>query len=407
MAKKFFDILPPDERTRNEQKRLVFRSQSKRAGRGFGLFWILLILIGGVFSLCFLYSFRFSRAEIEILPKTDRVSFNTEVSIRKDIEEVSLTEWAIPGRFAEEEKELSMEFPSSGKVSKKKYARGKIRVYNKYHQSVSLRKNTHFRSDEGKEFYTLKQIKIPANGYLDGVEVVADEPGPEYNIGPSKFSVPKLRRYSQRLFMDVYGESTEPMKGGFLGEVPEVKKEDLENAEKILLEKLFAQGKESLKGSLPQDYILLDDLIKQEVVEKSPLAKAGQELKSFVYKARVSSRGFIFKKADLEEFSYQFIQSQIGDKKIVEGSLDLDYSVEQKDLKEGNVLISLRASAETYSLPDFGQLKEKAKGKSATEAEYLLEKEEGISRAKIKLFPFWSRIVPQKEQKIEIINLLR
>ncbi len=406
MAKKIFDILPPDEKTRNKQKRLVFRSQSKRAGRRFGLFWILLVLIGGVFSLCFLYSFRFSRAEIKILPKTDRVSFDTEVSIRKDIEDVSLTDGAIPGKFVEGEKELSMEFASSGKVAKKKYARGEIRVYNKYYQSVSLRKNTHFRSDGGKEFYTLKQIKIPANGYLDGVEVVADEPGSEYNIGPSKFSVPKLRKYSQRLFMDVYGESTEPMKGGFLGEVPEVKEEDLKNAEKILLEKLFAQGKESLKRSLPQDCVLLDDLIKQEVVEKSPLAKAGQELKSFVYKARISSRGFVFKKADLEKFSYQFIQSQIGDKKIVEGSLDLNYSVEQKDLKEGNVLISLRASAETYSLPDFGQLKKKAKGKSATEAEYLLEKEEGISKVKIKLFPFWSRIVPQKEQKIEIINLL-
>ena len=406
MAKKFFDILPPDEKAKNEQRKPAFRRQGKRAGRGFSLFWILLVLTAGVFSLCFLYSFRFSKAKIEILPRTEAVSFNTEVNFRKDIEEVSLEEGAVPGRFIEEEKELSMEFLSSGRVSKKKYARGKIRVYNKYHEVVILRKNTHFRSDEGKEFYTLKSIRIPANGYLDGVEVVADEPGPEYNIKPSKFSVPKLRKYSQRLFMDVYGESTESMEGGFLGEVPQVKEEDLKNAEKALLEKLFAQGKDSLKKGLPQGYVLLDELIRQEVVEKSPLAKIGQELKSFVYKAKISSRGFIFKKADLEEFSYQFIQSQIGDKKIAEGSLDLNYSVERKDLKEGSALISLRASAETYSLPGLGELKKKAKGKPAAEAEYLLEKEKGISRVKIKLSPFWSRIVPKKEQNIEIINLL-
>lgn len=391
MEKKFFDILPPKSARAKEKKTtLVYQEErSKLPGLKLGLILVILISFG-IFSYFYL-----SKAEIEILPETQNVNFKTEVKISQ------FEQKSIPGEFLIEEKELSKEFPSSGIIEKKKFAKGKIRVYNKSEKSRALIKGTRFLSAEGKQFRSVKEITLPAKGYLDGVEVAAGGAGEEYNIGPSKFSVPGLAGTS--LYTLIYGESLESMKDGFLGKAPQITEDDLKQGERILLEKLFSEGKDSLKKGVGEDYILLDELLKQEVVEKFPLAKAGQELKSFVFKAKIKSTGFIFKKADLESFARDFVYSQMEPgKKLVEKSLNLNYSVKEKDLEKGRVILSLEISGKTYSEPDFQILKEKIKGKSAVEGEYFLEKEPGISKAKIKLWPLWVKRVPQNDEKIEM-----
>ena len=378
MAKKIFDILPP-----KKEKKILIEKEKKAKLPLLKLGLILLIFVILSFS-----SFYFSKAKLEIWPETRNLNFKTEIK-------------NISGQFFEEEKESSMEFPSTGMSEKKEFAKGEIRVYNKSEKSKTLAQRTRFLSDKGKQFRSLKAITIPAKGYLDGVEVKAEEAGEEYNIGPSKFSVPGLVGTS--LYPLIYAESFEPMKRGFLGKTPYVTEDDLKNAERILLEKLSELSKESLRKNVPEGYIFLDELLKQEVLEKFPLTKAGQELKSFIFKAKIRSTALSFKKADLEDFAKEFVYPQIGrDEKLIEGSLDLNYSVKEKDLEEGKVNLSLEISAKSYSQPDFQLLKAQIKGKSAIEGEYLLAKEAEISKVKIKIFPFWVKTVPKNTQRIEI-----
>lgn len=378
MAKKIFDILP----TKRKDKILIEKEKkAKLPLLKLGLILVIFLTLG--FS-----SFYFAKAKVEIWPETRNLNFKTEIK-------------NISGQFFEEEKESSMEFQSTGIIEKKELAKGKIRVYNKSEKSITLIQKTRFLSDEGKQFRSLKAITIPAKGYLDGVEVVADGAGEEYNIGPSKFSVPGLAGTSRYLL--IYAESLESMKGGFLGKTPQVSEDDLKNAERILLEKLSDLGKESLRKNVPEGYVFLDELLKQEVLEKFPLTKAGQELKSFIFKAKIKSVVLSFKKQDLEARAKEFVYSQIGaDQKLVEESLNLNYSLKEKDLDKGKVNLSLEISAKSYSQPDFQILKEKIKGKSAIEGEYLLEKEDEISKVKIKISPFWIKTVPQNTQRIEI-----
>jgi hypothetical protein len=397
MTKKFFDISAPKQMARAKEEKITPVYQEKESKKSvFKLGLILVILISaGTFSY-----FYFSKAEVEILPETKNVNFKTEVKIDKRTGEAGY----IPGKFIEEENESSMEFPASGIIEKKDFARGKIRVNNKSQRAITLIKNTRFLSDERKQFHSLKEITVPAKGFLDGVDVEADGPGDEYNIGPSKFSVPNLRKYSSELFYNIWAESFLPIAGGFFGKSSRVTEEDLKNAERTLSEKLFGAGKESLKTSSAEDDVLLDELLKQEIIEKFPLAQAGQELKSFVFKAKIKSTGFTFKKADLAKFAKDHIHSQTeGNKKIVEKSLNLNYSVKEKDLEQGKAVLFLEISADIYSEPDFQNLREKIKGESAIEGEYFLEKEQGISKAKIKLWPFWVKRVPQNDEKIEIL----
>ncbi len=397
MPKKFFDILPPKSEAKVKKERNVLVYQEKKAKAINFKFWLILIILVsvGIFSYSHL-----PRAKVEIWPKVENINFKTEVKIAQTAKETE--QETLPGEFIEEEKESSMEFPSSGVIEKQDFAQGKIKVHNETKKSVTLIKNTHFLSDEGKQFHSLKEITIPAEGYLDGVDVVADGAGEEYNIGPSKFSVPNLRKYSSDLFYNIWAESLEVMKGGFVGKSAKVTEGDLKNAENALLEKLLSSGKDSLKAKVGEDSILLDDLLKLEVIEKFPLTKAGQEIKSFVFKAKIKSTGFIFKKADLEKFAEDYIYSQIeAGKKIVDKSLNLNYSVKERDLEQGKIVLSLEISAQIFSDPDNQILIEKIKGKSAVEAEYFLEKEDEISKAKIELWPFWVKKVPQNNEKIE------
>lgn len=410
MTKKFFDILPPrsEEKIKGEKTTLIYPVRSGVCGGGdyqeknskapsFKFWLILIVLISlGTFSY-----FHLSKAKVEIWPQVENINFKTEIKIDKTAK--GIIQKTLPGEFIEEEKESSMEFPSSGVVEKKDFARGKIRVHNETKKPVALIKNTRFLSDEGKQFHCLKEITIPAKGYIDGVDVEADGAGEEYNIGPSKFSVPNLRKYSSDLFYNIWAESLEAMEGGFVGQSAKVTEDDLKNAETVLLEKLLGSGKDSLKASVNGDGILIDDLVGQEVIEKFPLTKADQEIKSFVFKAKIKSTGFVFKKTDLEKFAKDFIYSQTEEnKKLVEKSLNLNYSIKEKDLDQGRVVLSLEISAEMFSEPDNQILIEKIKGKSAIEAEYFLEKEQGIFKAEIKLWPFWVKTVPADNRKIEL-----
>ncbi len=369
--------------------------QEKKGNPIFKIGLILAVLITtGIFGY-----FALPKAEVEIWPEMKYLNFKTEVKIGE--QEI------IEGKFFEEEKETLREFPSSGILEKKELARGKIKVYNKSQKSITLVKNTHFRSDEGKQFHSLKAITVPAKGNLDGVEIEADAVGDEYNIKPSKFSVPNLRKYSQELFFAVWAESLEPMKGGFLGKSSQVTEDDLKNAEKILLEKLFGEGRESLKTAITEDYILLEEVLKQETIEKYPLAKAGQETESFMFKAKIKSRAFVFKRADLENFSKEFISSQTAEnKKMLEKSLNLNYSIKEKELDNGKITLNLEISAKVYQDIDPQILKEKIRKKSAVEGKIILEGEKEISEAEIKLWPFWVKKVPQNDQRIKIkLNL--
>lgn len=419
MAKKFFDITSPSASS-GERGEARIKSRPKPGGlieepvfiyqkkknRGKGL---MLGAALGIFVAAgaFLSQFYLSKAEVEIWPETKKLNFKTEIAVDAGYNEPSssrLAQKIIAGKSLTEEKETSKEFLASGIVEKKEFARGKIKINNKSKNPITLIKNTRFLSDEGKQFHSLKESTVPAKGYLDGVDVEADAAGEEYNIGPSKFSAPNLRKYSSTLFYDIWAESSAAMAGGFSGKAPQVTEEDIKNAEAEILEKLFADGKGSLSNAArAQDYILPEEAMKQELIEKLTFAKAGQETKSFIFKAKIKSSGLAFKKSDAEKLSQDFVYSQIGlDKKLVEKSLNLNYTVKENNLGEGKIIIGIEISGDIYQDMDMRGLKDKLKGRSAFDGKNFLEKDEEISRVEVNLWPPWVKRVPKNNEKIEI-----
>jgi len=416
MNKKVFDISPPpsppkvgpttfqEKKISPPSKKIIRPSLSKK--KKWGVILVLLTLILA-FLLC---HFALSKTEIEIWPETELFTSETKVTCDKAIENVDVSNKVIPAELIETEKLITEEFLSSGKALKEKKAEGIIRVYNNYSTlAQTLVASTRFVSADGKLFRSIEKVTIPGGKYEGGkfvisyidIKVLADQPGPEYNIGPSTFSIPGFAGTDR--YTKIYGKSFQDMTGGQKEEVPQVSKEDLDEAKKVLSEKALKESEASLKEKISSEFILLKGGISSETLETFSLAKPKDELEKFKFQVKARSTALVFKKEDLENFSKDFILSQIEKtKKFSEKSLKLDYLPEIIDLKTGKIILSIKVEAKIYSDIDQNSFKKALLGKSLSETKLFLENQLQITKVEVKFWPIWIKNVPKDVERIDI-----
>ena len=425
--KKLSDIYPPKRLKTEIPKEAVFSAnieediksaQQTKSSLSFKNFFISFILIGLVAGVIFGY-FNLSVAEIRIWPENQTISLKEKIVADIDFNESEPILWIkkgmVPAKFLEEEKSLSQQFPSSGKFLKEVKAKGQIRVYNNYSTAPqSLVVNTRFISSEGNLFKSLSKITIPGArydskgklqpGYAD-VEIEAAESGESYNIGPSTFSIPGF--VGTPKYTAFYGKSSVPMTGGFLAEVPQVTQSDIDGAKASLTAKLLEDARSSLKNKMDPDYLLLNEALKEEVIEASSLIPGGSQADSFVYQASVKIGAVSFKKSDLIKFAKEFISAQLlAGQKIQEESLKINYNIDEINLDSGAISLDLEFSANVYQGIEEKSLKEALSGKSVREAKITLENQPKISRTEIKFWPFPLSKIPRNEKQIRIKLIL-
>jgi len=407
--RKIFDILPP-ERYKKElpeiekEKAEKLKKPSRSSKRVFLLIALILII---AISLSYFF---FQRLTLIMWPETQEVSFSEKIIVDKNLKENNFLSKTIPGELFSKEQVTPQEFNSSGRTSKETKAGGVIRVYNAYSTSPqALMVRTRFVSAEGKLFRSLEGITIPGGTYEGGklqaglldVKVEADQPGPEYNIGPSTFSIPGFAGTPK--YTAFYGKSSEPMKGGSKGEGTEVTQNDLDEAEKRITEKSLKELESSLKNSLSGDYVLLEGATKKE--NQSPVfsAKVGDDTSSFTGEIKGTIKALAFKKSDLEKIAKDLIIAKISqDQKLKEDSLNIKYSPETIDLEGGKMILTLDISSTIYTDFNKESFKREISGKTVAEVESILKSNFNIKRFEINIWPPWPRKFPEDPRKIKI-----
>jgi hypothetical protein len=453
MAKKMYDILPPQkkkkaetgikysmngkkprsarktekvekiakiEKTEKKPIRAERPQAAERVSTGTGkIFSMKNILIAtGVLAviLCGVFYFKLQKVDVEILMKTETVSFEDKITADASKTNVVSEDKIIPAEYIEEVKDETQEFSATGKTASEGKAKGSITVYNKYTpvSPLTLKVGTHFLSDSGKYFISTSRIVIPAAKIQSGktipgsveVEVVATEAGEDYNIKASNFSVPKLT--GTAYYYSVYAESKEAMVGGFSEPKVQVTADDLKNANSDLTVKLLSDVETSLKNKISAnpDYILLDGAILKSVVETSASAKQGAIIEKFNQTAKVKASALVIKKSDLEAFAKEFILSQISDSKtVLNESLAFDYSLDNIDAKNNTMTVNLKFTGKGYLSVDQNKLISLFKKRSAGEIKETINNNLGEEAAKIevKFWPFWTMKAPYDTNKIKII----
>jgi len=405
--KKIFDILPPKKFTEKKTKK-SYLSPVRILKKSLIFIFLFFILLGiwGYFAL--------AKLEVEIWPETEIIKFEKKITASVKNFKVDAVEGTIPARTFKIEKSASQEFPSSGEIEKK--AEGTIRVYNNYHQLVTLRAGTRFQPPLENILYfcSPQKVVIPAKSYVD-TKVAACRPGEgeKYNIESSKFSVPGLK--GTDLFFYVHGESLEPMTGG--GTVLQVTARDLESAEEILTQQLFNQINQSLQDTLKtevlrldkasDDFVLLEEVVEREVLEINSEVEIGTEAPFFDLIVKVRSVALVFQKSDLQAFVEQFILARISkDKKLQTEGIKIEFQPESVDLEKEQIILNLDFYGQIYSDVNSTLLRESLKGESLKDSKKILENQADIIRAQITAWPFWVKNIPQNIEKIELkINM--
>ncbi|MBM3257741.1 MAG: hypothetical protein FJZ05_00790 [Candidatus Nealsonbacteria bacterium] len=429
MAKKVIDIFPPkkkeiiEKKEEQEKKETEIKPKKKRQislrplvkrvpvlpfKKGLILFLVFLILSG---TFCYI---TLSKAEISVWPETEAFNLIEQATIDKNATEVDSLLKIIPAETLQKEKTVVQAFPASGKVIKEEKAQGTIKVYNAYSTSAQvLVATTRFVSSDGKVFRTPVKVTVPGGTYEKGklvpgeadVKVVADQPGKDYNIGPTKFSVPGFAGTDK--YTKFYGESFEAMVGGFQEEVAKMTEEDLAQAEEVLVEKAKKECNELLQNELQSEAVsskfdYLSDTIQTEIVENFSLTSSGTETKDFNYQVKAQCQAVVFKKEDIDNYVKEAIAFQIPqDKKLYEESLKINYNVDSTDLETGQITVSMTILTKIYVDVDIISFKNALKGKTLLEAKLFLENYPKITKASVKFWPFWVNRVPEELSKIK------
>ena len=372
------------------------------------------ILVGGgiiVFLLGAVAIRKLPKADIEIFPNIETATLSEKVTLSASAKIVDFSGKIIPARYVEAVQDGSQNFPATGMASNNGKASGTIKVYNKMETSLTLVKGTHFLSDSGKYFVTLLKIVVPAGkknapGSIN-VQIEAKEYGPEYNIGPSKFSVPKLS--GTVYYYSTYGESNSSMTGGYTGNVKKVTDSDIQEAKTLLTQKLLAGIKNSLKDKVAKDEILLESAVVSVILDSSADIKPNAIADSFNASAKVKSFVLVFKKEDVEIFVENDILAVIPkDDSFIKESLNTSYVPGVIDVKSGKLVVDLQSSVKAHADINTGDLVDLFPRKSSDQIKQIIDQmyQGKISELKIKFWPFWVSKAPNDKTRITVrLNL--
>ncbi len=400
--RKLRDITPPGKSSVFlEEKRPKIESGKTARIRFFKNKKVLAFFVGCLFILAVFLYFSLPRAEIEIWPETD--NFYLEESLFLDQSKTYILN---------KEKSLIDTFKSSAQVLREEKAEGQITVYNEYSTSPQvLIETTRFVSSDGKVFRTPTRVTVPGGTEQGGkivpgeitITVVAEEPGPEYNIGPTTFSIPGFA--GTPMYTKFYAKSSEPMTGGFIKEAAKVAESDLRQAEESLTKRVEQGCQELIKEELmvQEKYYYNLEGIKVDILEKFSSIEPGEEVEEFTFQIKAECRALVFEKEYLKGHVRELILGQISEgDNFVEESLSIGYSYEEFDMDSGEIDISLTISTKTYSEIDLEKLRNALIGKTLVETELILANQPEIEKANILFWPFWVKKSPQNPNKIDL-----
>ncbi len=369
----------------------------------YGAAILVVLIIGGIF-------FFKSKATLDIVIKKETINFTFPVSADVGLSGIDFENSKIPGQIIKLERETSGEFKATGASSGATKATGKLTIYNNYSSdSQPLIAKTRFQTKDGKIFRISKRVIVPG-AKMDGkkvvspgvleVEVTADQPGADYNIGSSDFTIPGFKGTNK--FDGFSAKSSTNMTGGSFGETRAVSKSDLDNAKSSLLKQLQEGRKDYIASNVPNNLVVLDSGINENVIEfKAP--KEGTSVDNFTASVKVLYNVFAFDEKDVVKLSDQNLVKRIKkERKTYPDTLTISYEEGILNLDKSSFDFLVRSSEVVGGKVDEANLKSKLAGKGELEIKKVLTGNDAIESAEITLWPFWSSKAPSNPNRINI-----
>jgi hypothetical protein len=373
---------------------------------------ISIALLIGVFAYLF-----FPKAEINIIPKKTQKNINLTIEAQEDPQrENNLSDVvSLKSILVEEENILSLDFQSTGqKASANKKARGVITIYNDFSEaSQILVATTRFLTEDEKLFRLTRNITVPGMKIENGekisgeinAEIIADQPGEEYNIDPAAFKIPGFKGGPK--YDKFSAKSEEKLKGGGEGEfnLKTISQTDIDNAEEETLKKIKAQLAQKIKESSEGDGIFLEDSIEYEVLDSASFPEIGAVADSFEYQIKVRAKYLTFSAAELDEEINKYMSKEVLQQdvpmKII--SANKKYGKSKNDFSDNSVEAKLVIEILLEAEVDIEKIKEGLLGKNQVEVDEFIKQHPEIKKIDASISPnFLASRIPKYSSRVKI-----
>src|SRR3989344_3128482 len=395
------DILPPN----NPRHRLWYFLGA------LGIVAVLAVtyLLGNIF---------FTKATVTVTLKQDTAQADTTIIAQKDPTDQKV----LPFQLVTIEEGATKEIQSIGTNFIEHKASGQIVIYNNYSSEPQrFVKNTRFQTADGKVFRVNSAITIPGSKVVSGktvpgsltVTVYADQPGVQYNIGLTDFTLPALKDSDPVRYKGFYARSKIPMTGGVSGEVVTPAVDELGKARAVLDQEIGEKLQTNLQSKIPAGFIMFKSLTTTTFsLEDAPenIAEKGKAPKTYLVKEKGVLTGVTFDLNLFSEYLARRILSgytgggvsiqNLGDLTVIP-TTPLSDILPEKEFPfhvRGNVLFSWNVNTEALRNDLIGVSRSKE-----ARAE-IFKKYPSILQANVDIRPFWRSNFPDKTTLINIIS---
>ena len=337
--------------------------------------------------------------------------FNIKVVVDKYIQETDLEQNLIPGQLVSITEEQVKRFPSTGTEYIEQKAKGKLIVYNAYSsKSQTLIPNTRFESEFTKIFRISKKIVVPGMiGSVPGeieVEVIANEVGEEYNIGPSKFQLPGFREGGSPRYGAIYAISESQMQGGLKQEVSIITQDDLLNSKKLFEQEVKQNAVLKLKNKIAK----VDGLtfLEQGVLDTDfkilSSAESGEQAEAFNLTSYSELQTLAFMQKELDDLIEENIILNISEnQKLSDKQAKIIFSEIDQELSYGKLSFEIEVEKLIEWKIDKQAIEREINKKNLDQISEYLEYLPNIHKSQIEIWPSFLKHLPSALQKIKIV----
>ncbi len=372
-------------------------------------FIIFFVVVGGTL----LISQLLSGAELTVNPRFREPNVNATLTAMKTPQPGELP-YEIMTLEATGERQVS----ATGEETVVEQAKGTILIYNRHStEPVRLITNTRFETTDKKLFRLKESIVVPGYTRADdgtiapGVitaEVFADQPGEEYNVGPTKFTIPGFAGSPE--FENVTGESIETMQGGFNGPRFIIDEGELQTAQQSLQMELRNSLLARVDAEKPAGFTVFPGAI-TFTYETLPAVEYGENLATIKEKAVL--RIPLFENNVFAEYIAAATIPGYEESPVrIEDTTTLTFAYTSATTSASNIAAMDRIEFTLIGRPlivwtyDAEALKKDLVGKSKTALTAVLGAYPAIERADATFQPVWSGSFPDSPEGIEIIEVL-
>ena len=390
---------------------------NKRGGRGslsvdrsfssiLALATLVLVLLFVVWGALYMV---LPSAKIELTPVQQRYSTVLQLMADPQVSRLNAATGQVPAQLVVIEETDEMTITATGKRNEPTgRAEGSVVFRNRISQRVVVPKGTIVLTNENRRYMTAAEVNVPptsgTSSELVGrrVAVVAEEPGPIGNVGPSVITHIEDQSLNQRLIVN----NDFPIQGGGERVVTFVTEQDrlqlFEQLRHLLMQRVWQQLG-GVVNPTESSFVPWDDDI---IVDEANYDKTvGEESDQVTLRMKVKLRGTAFSNEYLTEVApiilARIVENQYEAYALVHDSVILG-KPNVNSITDGVIQLTLDAQGDLVSSWNLGKIRRDLASKSLEEAESYLDNLTGVGDFVLETGPDWYERMPRLWFRIDI-----